>query len=83
MQQTRLFIRCIYELDAFNKQLKQRCQSMNIEQLKQHFQNNRTIVILTDNETKVFNIKTASFSLLEATINKMIVNGKQIKGRVL
>ena len=56
---------------------------MNIQDLKQHFQNNRTIVILTDNETKVFNIKTASFSLLEATINKMVVNGKQIKGRIL
>lgn len=56
---------------------------MNIEQLKKHFQNNRTIVILTDNETKAFNIKTAPFSLLESTINKMIVNGKQIKGRIL
>ena len=56
---------------------------MSIEDLKKHFQNNRTIVILTDNETKVFNIKTASFSRLESTINKMIANGKQIKGRIL
>lgn len=56
---------------------------MNIEQLEQHFQNNRTIVILTDNETKAFNIKTASFSLLESTIKKMVANGKQIKGRIL
>ena len=56
---------------------------MNIEQLEQHFQNNRTIVILADNETKAFNKKTVCFSVLESTINKMIANGKEIKGRIL
>ena len=56
---------------------------MNIQDLKKHFIANRTIVILSDNETKAFNKKTVSFSLLESTINKMIANGKQIKGRIL
>ena len=56
---------------------------MNIQDLKKHFIANRTIVTLSDNETKAFNKKTVSFSVLESTINKMIANGKEIKGSIL